>query len=529
MFNGSIFVTFTLTLTLLLFFLPAGIHGTTIELLHRHNEQFTSGQLDRVEAFKGFVLRDNMRRQQINQRLGIQLSYDKRRRDTEMEPSEVEMPMLTGRDLGIGEYFVQVKVGTPGQQFWLAADTGSEFTWFNSVMREKHRPQHKRQKKKRLRRAKKHHLKGSKNHTRTKKKKSHKKRSEKSDLCDGVFCPHKSRTFHTITCASRKCKVDLSDLFSLTRCPKPSDPCLYDIGWEEWGNGVGNEQDEMKVASFQDGGLNYADGSSATGFFGTDTISVDLLNGKNGKLDNITIGCTTTMLDGVNFNEETGGILGLGYAKDSFIDIAGRKYGSQFSYCLVDHLSHRNVPSYLTLGGHLKAKLLTEIKRTELILFPPFYGVTVVGISIGNEMLKIPPEVWDFNTEGGTIIDSGTTLTALLYPAYEPVYEALTKPLASVKRVTEEDFGALDFCFEDEGFDDIVMPRLVFHFEGGARFEPPVKSYIIDVAPQVKCIGIVPIVGDSGLSVIGNIMQQDHLWEFDFARNTVGFAPSMCN
>jgi len=234
------------------------------------------------------------------------------------------------------------------------------------------------------------------------------------------------------------------------------------------------------------------------------------------------------MLDGVNFNEETGGILGLGYAKDSFIDKAGSKYGSQFSYCLVDHLSHRDVPSYLTLGGHHKAKLQSEMKKTELILFPPFYGVNVVGISIGNEMLKIPPAIWDFNTQGGTIVDSGTTLTALLNPAYEPVFEALTKPLASVKRISAEVFGALDFCFEDEGFDESVVPRLAFHFSGGARFEPPVKSYIIDVAPQVKCIGIVPIMGSVGVSVIGNIMQQDHLWEFDFAKNTVGFAPSVC-
>ena len=72
------------------------------------------------------------------------------------------------------------------------------------------------------------------------------------------------------------------------------------------------------------------------------------------------------------------------------------------------------------------------------------------------------------------------------------------------------------------------VSRLVFHFAGGARFEPPVKSYIIDVAPLVKCIGIVPIDGIGGASVIGNIMQQNHLWEFDLSTNTIGFAPSIC-
>lgn len=270
----------------------------------------------------------------------------------------------------------------------------------------------------------------------------------------------------------------------------------------------------------------YADGSSAKGFFGTDTITVNLTNGKKGKLHDLTIGCTKTMLNGVNFNEDTGGILGLGYAKDSFVDKAGLQYGAKFSYCLVDHLSHKNVSSYLTFGNH-KVKLLSEMKKTELFLFPPFYGVNIEGISVGDQLLKIPSKVWDFNEQGGTIIDSGTTLTGFTLDAYEPVMKALSKSLTKVKRI-EEGFEVLEYCYDSEGFDESVVPRLVFHFGGGVRFEPPVKSYIIDVTPNVKCIGIVAINGN-GASVIGNIMQQNHLWEFDFFKNTVGFAPSACN
>ena len=232
------------------------------------------------------------------------------------------------------------------------------------------------------------------------------------------------------------------------------------------------------------------------------------------------------MLNGITFHEDTGGILGLGYAKDSFVDKAAIQYGGKFSYCLVDHLSHKNVSSYLTFGSH-KVKILSEIKRTELFLVPPLYGVNVVGISVGGQMLKIPPQVWDFSAQGGTIIDSGTTLTTLVDLAYGPVLEALNKSLINEKRVSG-DFGVLEFCFDAEGFDESAVQRLVFHFAGGARFEPPVKSYIIDAAPQVKCIGIVETMGP-GASVIGNIMQQNHLWEFDLSHNTVGFAPSTCN
>ncbi|XP_057454028.1 aspartic proteinase NANA, chloroplast isoform X2 [Lotus japonicus] len=464
------------------------VQGMSMELVHRHDARRFAGEVDQVEAIKGFILRDTLRRQSMNQRFGLRNSNNGSHRRKDSEMVQFQLPMHSGRDYGLGEYFVQVKVGTPGQKFWLAADTGSEFTWFNSV----HKTHNKTQ-------TKNHGGGGHKKHKGKLRKRGKKVRH--NNPCNGVFCPQRSRTFKTVTCSSRKCKVELSDLFSLTYCPKPSDPCLYDIS--------------------------YVDGSSAKGFFGSDTITVELSNGRKGKLHNLTIGCTKTIVNGVTFNEDTGGILGLGYAKDAFVDKAALQYGGKFSYCLVDHLSHQNVSSYLTFGTP-KVKLLSEMRRTELFLAAPFYGVNVVGISVGGQMLKIPSQVWDFNAQGGTIIDSGTTLTNLALPAYEQLFEALKKSLTKVKRVPAGDFGGLDYCFDAKGFDESSVPRLVFHFAGGVRFEPPVKSYIIDVAPQVKCIGVLAINGP-GASVIGNIMQQNHLWEFDLAHNTVGFAPSACN
>ena len=223
--NNMFKVSILLTFTLLLFSLPAPVHGATLALVHRNHDRFTGGKMDRLEAVKGFVQRDNHRRLQINQRLGYDDDHDTRRRAAETD--EAEMPLLTGRDLGIGEYFVEVKVGTPGQKLWLAADTGSEFTWFNCLSLKKTDIPHQRPKKKHPHHARSHHHKTTKNHTKAKKK----AKNHKNDPCTGVYCPDKSRTFHSVTCASRKCKVDLSDLFSLTYCPNPSDPCLYDIGF----------------------------------------------------------------------------------------------------------------------------------------------------------------------------------------------------------------------------------------------------------------------------------------------------------
>ncbi|CAI8587444.1 unnamed protein product [Vicia faba] len=420
----------------------------SLELVHRHDSRFGGDAVDQVQAMKGFIQRDLLRRQQMNQRKGIN-QYHHRRKDMEVR-KEFQMPMHSGRDYAVGEYFVEVEVGTPGQSFWLVADTGTK--------------------------------------------------DDPNDPCNGIFCPHRSRTFLKLPCSSKICTQDLSGVFSLSYCPNNSDPCLFDIS--------------------------YADGSSATGFFGIDTLSLNLTNGRKGKLENLTIGCTESVLNGITFNENTGGILGLGFAKGSFVDKASLKYNTKFSYCLVDHLSHRNVSSYLTFGNP-KVKLLAEKKTTELFLYQPFYGVNVTGISIGREMLNIPPSVWDFEAQGGMIIDSGTTLAALVLDAYEPVVEALTKSLSHLKKV-DKSLADLDFCFDSEGFEASSVPSLVFHFGGGVTFAPPVRSYIIDFGPNVKCLGFVPING-TGVSVIGNIMQQSHLWQIDVYQNTVSFAPSRCS
>ncbi|GAU38039.1 hypothetical protein TSUD_274410 [Trifolium subterraneum] len=480
----------------------------SLELVHRHDSRFVK-DVDRVDVIKGFLSRDLSRNQRINEIIRRKnQGNNNRRKDIEMKSHDIEaqpqfqLPMLSGRDEKLGEYFVDVEVGTPGQRFWVIADTGNELTWFNCLNKGHksnhggggHKHRRRSHKKKRTRTKSR-----SRSRTRTSKKKRRVGKTNNSS-CDGVFCPHQSKTFQQVSCASKTCKEDLSSVFSLKYCPKDSDPCLYDIS--------------------------YTDGSAASGFFGTDTITVNLTDGSKGKLQNLTIGCTQSMANGSTFTENTGGILGLGMTKDSFVEKAAIAYGAKFSYCLVDHLSHKDVSSYLTFGTP-KEKILTEMKKTELLIYQPFYGVNVIGVSIDDQMLKIPPKVWNFDTEGGMILDSGTSLGTLVVEAYDPIVGALEKSLANVKRV-ERDVGILDFCFDTEGFDESTVPRLAFHFAGGAKFEPPVKSYIIDVAPMVKCIGFVPI-NDTGASVIGNILQQNHLWEFDLAHNILGFAPSKCN
>lgn len=270
------------------------------------------------------------------------------------------------------------------------------------------------------------------------------------------------------------------------------------------------------------------EGSSALGTFGTDIVRASLSNGRRNRMKDVLIGCTESII-GKGTAKGSDGILGLGFGKYSFTTKAALKYGGKVSYCLLDHMSPKNVTSYLTFGDNKKAVLQGKMRYTQLVFGNPnkgsFYGVNLQGISVGGKMLNIPLHIWNPKLGGGALVDSGMSLTFLTKPAYKPVMTALTMPLTKFRRLRseEDDF---DFCFDPRGYRDRLVPKLVFHFAGGAKFAPPVKSYVIDVSPGMKCIGILPL--SEGACIIGNIIQQNHLWEFNLVRKTLGFAPSTC-
>lgn len=221
--------------------------------------------------------------------------------------------------------------------------------------------------------------------------------------------------------------------------------------------------------------------------------------------------------------------MGLGYTNSSFVAKAKEIFGGKFSYCLVDHLSPKNVSSYLTFGHNsIIHRSAPVMQYTELVLnvLSGFYAVNVAGISVGGAMLNvIPVETWDVNGQGGVIVDSGTSLTFLAAPAYNVVMDALKLSLKPL--VTEVKMRPFEFCFNSVGFNETKVPKLVIHFANSAQLEQPAKTYVIDVANGVKCLGFMPN-GWPDVSIIGNIMQQNLFWEFDTVNSKLGFSPSDC-
>ncbi|WOL14580.1 aspartic proteinase nepenthesin-2-like [Canna indica] len=312
-----------------------------------------------------------------------------------------------------------------------------------------------------------------------------------------VFRPEASTTFRSIPCSSDMCKTSLP--FSLTTCPTPASPCAYDYG--------------------------YSDGSTAQGVFANESATVILSNTHRTKLRGLVVGCTSSS-DGSSFRSSDG-VLGLGNSDISFASRAAARFGGRFSYCLVDHLSPRNASSFLTFGPNPAALRHPPPRETPLLLdLEPFYSVSVVGISVDGELLPIPESVWDAAAGGGAILDSGTSLTVLAEPAYRAVTKALSRRLAGVPRVSVDPF---EYCYNwtRTKVKEEELPRMVLHLGGSARLEPPAKSYVIDVADGVKCLGIAAAPWPA-VSTVGNILQQEHLWEFDIEHRRLRFKRSTC-
>ncbi|WOL20560.1 aspartyl protease family protein 2-like [Canna indica] len=312
-----------------------------------------------------------------------------------------------------------------------------------------------------------------------------------------VFRPESSVSYSPIRCSTDMCKSALP--FALATCPTPASPCAYNYG--------------------------YSDGSTAKGVFAKESATITLSKGgRRRKLRGLVVGCTTSSV-GASFRASDG-VLGLGYSGVSFAAHAAARFGGRFSYCLVDHLSPRNASSCLTFGP-TPALAVPPPRTTDLVIDPrlqPFYAVRLKGITVDGDLLRIPARVWDAGRGGGVILDSGTSLTVLAEPAYSAVASALSRRLSTVPRVTVDPF---DYCYNWTAAAAAMVPKMVIHLAGTARLEPPEKSYLIDVAEGVKCVGITAAPWP-GVSTIGNILQQEHIWEFDLRNRRLRFLRSTC-
>lgn len=304
---------------------------------------------------------------------------------------------------------------------------------------------------------------------------------------DPIFDPRKSRTYSTIPCSSPHCRR-----LDSAGCNTRRKTCLYQVS--------------------------YGDGSFTVGDFSTETLTF-----RRNRVKGVALGCGH---DNEGLFVGAAGLLGLGKGKLSFPGQTGHRFNQKFSYCLVDR-SASSKPSSVVFGNTAVSR---TARFTPLLSNPKldtFYYVELLGISVGGTRVPgVTASLFKLDQigNGGVIIDSGTSVTRLIRPAYMAMRDAFRLGARTLKRAP--DFSLFDTCFDLSNMNEVKVPTVVLHFRG-ADVSLPATNYLIPVDTNGKfCFAFAGTMG--GLSIIGNIQQQGFRVVYDLATSRVGFAPGGC-
>ncbi|KAJ0987180.1 hypothetical protein J5N97_005536 [Dioscorea zingiberensis] len=380
-------------------------------------------------------------------------------------PNALSAPIISGASSGAGQYFVDFHIGTPPQRIRLVADTGSDLVWARcSACRTDCSPRH---------------------------------------PPGTSFLPRHSTTFSPFHCYHPACRL----------VPHPSRAC--------------NRTRLHSPCRYR---YSYADTSSSAGFFSRDVATLNASSGKPARIPDLPFGCAFNVSAGPGL-ASAHGVMGLGRGPISFPSHAARRFGNVFSYCLLDYTLSPPPTSFLLIGdAKKKPKFIPELSFTPLLsnpVSPTFYYIRITAASVDGTALPIDPDVWAIDPEtgnGGTIIDSGTTLSFLPDAAYNQILSAMARKIPEAFKLSPGPPG-FDLCMNASS-SGLQMPKLVFKLLGGAVFEPPSGNYFIDAADGVTCLALQP--ADSGFGVIGNLMQQGFLFVFDRDASRLGFSRNGC-
>jgi len=382
--------------------------------------------------------------------------------------TQVIATLESGVSLGSGEYFMDVFIGTPPKHFSLILDTGSDLNWLQC--------------------------------------------SPCEDCYEQVgpkYDPSMSSSYSAIPCSSQQCGLVAPPVTETS-----GDRCA--------GNGR-NSSSSCRYFYW------YGDKSNTTGDLSWETFSVNV-TGRRGPLrvPRVIFGCGHANR---GLFHGAAGLLGLGRGQLSFASQLRELYGHKFSYCLVDRDSNASVSSTLVFGEDERLAAHRDLQYTALVQtansVDTFYYVRIAAATVGGERIDVPSAAFEITAkgDGGTIVDSGTTLTYLAQPAYEKIRAAFEAKI-SYPRV---DLPPLGPCYNVSGVGDVKLPEFSITFTDGAVWRFPAKNYFIQLDPEdaVVCLAIMGTPLGS-LSILGNYQQQNFHILYDVDNSRLGFAPMTC-
>ncbi|KAH7658980.1 Aspartic peptidase A1 family protein [Dioscorea alata] len=315
-----------------------------------------------------------------------------------------------------------------------------------------------------------------------------------------IFDPRNSSTFSTVSCNTDSCEA-----IPTAGCGKGS-LCQYQYSYGDQSFTIGNLAQETLT-------------------FSSNT------NGGSSSLPKLFFGCSHETNG--TFDKHGGGLVGLGGGSLSLVSQLGSSIGGKFSYCLVPY--GQNATSTLNFGKDATVKG-PGVVSTPIIPGSPdtFYFLTLEEITIGkddnNSVVATTTPSGSRkkdDVEGNIIIDSGTTITFIPSTMLEPLVATLLDKI-KLTRVDDPD-GLFSLCFKDDGSStsDDAFPDITFKFTDAPVVLSPMQTFV-HISDDVVCLAMVSS-DDMGISIYGNIAQQNFHIGYDLTNKRLSIAPAQCS
>uniref|UniRef100_A0A6V7QXX9 Peptidase A1 domain-containing protein n=1 Tax=Ananas comosus var. bracteatus TaxID=296719 RepID=A0A6V7QXX9_ANACO len=310
-----------------------------------------------------------------------------------------------------------------------------------------------------------------------------------------LFDPRSSSTYSDLTCGSSPC----SQL--------PATEC----------GGVDQQSSACKYV------YTYGDGSHTVGNLATETLTFQTVGGRRVNFPNVSFGCSHESQG--TFDRHSAGLVGLGGGPLSLVSQLGPAIQHKFSYCLIPSYaaaanSSANSTSRLSFGAGAvvdgRDALSTPLVDGEV---QTFYTVSLDGISVGGEDV----DVQGGGGDGNIIVDSGTTLTYLVPGVLRPLEAKLKRSIQLP--IVKDPEGLFELCFDiSNAASDFEFPEIALRF-GAAAVVLSASNAFVRQEDGAACLAMAT---GSGLSILGNIAQQNFHIGYDLQERKLSFAKTDC-
>ncbi|XP_057839425.1 aspartic proteinase nepenthesin-1-like [Cryptomeria japonica] len=308
---------------------------------------------------------------------------------------------------------------------------------------------------------------------------------QKCDQATPIFDPSKSSTYSRVPCTNSLC---------------------YALGVSKTGCNPDCTYDYTYVSGETSGDLAYE--------------SLSIGSGSGSNVPRIAFGCSHNS-QGLS---PYAGLVGLGRGLLSLISQLGPMVDNKFSYCLLPRTDSSSQTSLLIFGESASLSGANTFAFIKNSAFPSFWYIPLTGITLNGKPVNIPAGTFDLqsNGRGGMIIDSGTTLTYLVEAAYTPLREAIQSAIDLTP--TDGSSVGFDLCYQTSG--KVALPSLTFNFAGSVNYELPPENVFVRASENLLCLAMGAM---RGLSIFGNVQQQNFQILYDNAQNTLSFKPAKCD